>query len=102
MNAYSPETERAVLGTCLMQPQALAGVRTIIGHEQFHNPAHQFLFAAACEIADRGHLDAIILIARLREIDRLNTVGGEQYVLTLCEADAGRTGGEYHARDLYR
>ena len=102
MNAYSPETERAVLGSCLMQPQALAAARALIGNAHFHNPAHAFLFAAACQLADDGHMDPIALISRLRQIGRLQDVGGEEYILTICEDHGGPAAVEYHAKDLYR
>jgi replicative DNA helicase len=99
---FSPETERAVIGSCLMQPQSLKAARSIVVPDHFFNPAHKFLFAAACQLFDDGHLDPLSLIARLREIDRLKDVGGESYILGICEADSGPIGVEYHARDLHR
>jgi replicative DNA helicase len=99
---FSPETERAVIGSCLMQPEVLKTARTIVGPSQFHQPSHAFLFAAACQLADEGHLDPVALIARLRQIDRLKDIGGENYILGICDEQCGPVGVEYHAKNLYR
>lgn len=78
--------ERAVLGGILLDPALMAVVREQLRPEDFHHPAHAVIYAAMMALAARGAaIDIVTMAAELRERERLNTVGGAQYLGELTD-----------------
>lgn len=93
------EAERAALGAVLLDPARLADVRSAVRAEAFYHPAHARVFAAMCSVADRGEpLDVVTIAAELRATDRLNAVGGMQYLGELAECTPTTAHAAAHAR----
>lgn len=63
---YDEGAEKAVLGICLMSPNAIADLRRRLSAEDFYLPAHQSVFAAMCTLDDRR--DPVEPIAAWSEI----------------------------------
>lgn len=78
--------ERAVLGAVLLDNACLAAVAAVVGARDFYLPAHAVIFETMLAMARRGEVvDVLTLAAALRGIDRLNTVGGSQYIGELTD-----------------
>lgn len=93
------EAERAVLGAVLIDPARLAEVRSTVQPEAFYSPAHARVFAAMCAVADRGEpIDVVTLAAELRAGDRLNAIGGMQFLGDLAECTPTTAHVVAHAR----
>ena len=80
------EAERAVLGSILLDNVALSNVEGILAASDFYHPAHGVIYEAIVSIAGRREpVDVVTLAAELRSRERLNTVGGAQYLGELTD-----------------
>ena len=85
-----PAAERAVLAAVLLDASGAEGAlwraRAILRAEDFADPRHGLLWEVLCEVGDRGEaLDIYTVSAALRRRERLNTVGGVQYLGELTD-----------------
>lgn len=81
------EAERAVLGGILLDNEAFAVADTQVAQGDFWHPAHGLLFEVFADLDRRGSpIDIITVSEALRARDRLNTVGGAQYLGELTDA----------------
>ncbi len=103
------EAERALLAAVLLDDRTLPRIaKHLDGAGDFSSPAHALIWEAECAIhARREGVDITTLVAELRARDRLNTVGGAQYLGELtdslptvahCEAHALIVGSAARAR----
>lgn len=80
------EAERAVLGGILLDNEAFAVVDTQVAAGDFWHPAHGVIYEVFADLDGRGvPIDIITLSEALRARDRLNTVGGAQYLGELTD-----------------
>ena len=100
---YDPQAERAVLAAALLDAggthRIVPRLASIVSAEDFYDPRHATLWEVFLAVHARGEpLDVLTVVAELRARERLNTVGGAQYVgeltdeiptLAHCEAHAG-------------
>ena len=83
---HDEAAERAVLAAMLLDPvEVVPTVEAILTPDDFYSPAHGVLFETMLEVAARGHLDVLTLAAALRAKERLNTIGGAQYLGELTD-----------------
>ena len=69
--------EEGVLGSILIDPEAIHEVRRILSPGDFYKEAHRLIFEAALELADEGTPTDIILVGdTLAKHGRLEDVGG--------------------------
>jgi len=91
--------EQSVLGAVLLDPAVLAEVRSLVRPEAFYSPAHAHVFAAMLEVADRGEpVDVVTVSDELARRERLNAVGGLQYLGSLTDATPTTAHVAAHAR----
>lgn len=82
-----PEAERAVLGGILLDNTALTVVTPVLKPADFALPAHAVIYDAMRALAERQlPVDVVTLAAELRAHDRLNTIGGAQFLGELTDA----------------
>ncbi|MCC6798288.1 MAG: hypothetical protein IT366_24455 [Candidatus Hydrogenedentes bacterium] len=92
------EAERAVLGSCLLNPNVLPGLRTELQPYDFHIPAHQEIFLAMTELNDADTpIDAVTLLGRLTAKEKINDVGGPSYIADLAGAVPTSANAEHYA-----
>ncbi|MBN2470841.1 MAG: replicative DNA helicase, partial [Anaerolineae bacterium] len=78
---HSVEAEEAVLGSILMNPEALHEVRVFLAAEDFFILRHGWIYEAILRLAERDDaIDARTLAEELRAQERLEDVGGEAYL----------------------
>ncbi|MEI8257909.1 MAG: DnaB-like helicase N-terminal domain-containing protein [Deltaproteobacteria bacterium] len=93
------DAERAVLGGVLLDNSALDTVESIVTPPDFYHPSHAVIFESVQAIKARGEpVDVVTLAAELRARERLNTVGGAQYLGELTDTIPTIAHIEQHAR----
>lgn len=70
------EAEQSVLGAVLLDNEALANARQVIGMGDFYRDTHRTLFSAFCELVDSGKpVDAVTLGTWLRAHNKQAQIG---------------------------
>lgn len=81
------DAERSVLGCCLLVDTAIDDARgTPLAPKQFDHPPHVTIFETMCEMRDAGQaIDFVTLKAELSRRERLNTIGGMEYLTSITD-----------------
>lgn len=94
--------ERAVLGGILLDNNALNVVVEIIMVEDFYSDAHRHIYSSILELTKNNQpVDVITLRAHLATASKLETVGGDDYLLFLTNTIPTLANIEAHARIIY-
>jgi replicative DNA helicase len=93
------EAEQSVLGSMLLERDAIARVVELVRQEDFYREAHRRIYQVITELFERGEpADLISVTDRLRAKGMLDDVGGAAYVTSLLHAVPTAANVEYHAR----
>ena len=93
------EAEQAVLGSILLETEALITATELLRPEDFYSVAHQRIFEAMLELNESGGvIDLVTLTARLKDRDQLEEVGGVSYLARLAGSVPTAANVEYYAR----
>ena len=80
------EAEQAVLGTILLQPEALTQVVELIKADDFYRDAHKVIFSAMLTLYDkREPHDLITVSSLLADQHKLEGAGGASYLASLTD-----------------
>ena len=81
------DAERSLLGSLLIDSEAITKVTGNIGPDDFYREAHRAIFAAVTELISRNEkADYVTLCEQLSRAGELDEVGGESYVAELASA----------------
>ena len=95
----SPDAERAVLGSVLINNNAFYRVITLIDTEDFFRDAHRSIFAAMRTLADQSReIDLLTLKEELTKRAQLDQVGGSAYISSLADGIPDVANVERYAR----
>lgn len=95
----SIEAEQSVLGSILIDGDALARVIEILKPEDFYEPAHRLIYDAVLELFDRGKaVDLITLSEALRKKGKLEEIGGIEYLTELIHSVPTAVNADYYAQ----
>ncbi len=84
---HSLEAEEAVLGSLLIDPDAIYDVSNFLRPEAFYKAQNKWIYEAILALNNRREpIDFITLIEELRRQERLEELGGEAYVIDLINA----------------
>ena len=84
---FSQEAEEAVLGSCLVDPDALLRVRPVLQPGDFYIVKHGWVYEAMLDLAARQHnLDAVTMRVELEKRGQLDEIGGPAYLTYLMTA----------------
>ncbi len=93
------EAEQGVLGSMLLDRDAIARVVELIRSEDFYRDAHRRVYDTMVELFERGEpVDLITVTDRLRDKGQLDDVGGAAYVTALLNAVPTAANVEFYAR----
>jgi len=96
---HDPEAERAVLGAVMLDGDLWDVVSTIVDADDFALPSHAATWRALAALVARGvPLDVVTVAAELTAANRLNSVGGAQYLGELTDGIVTTAYVETHAR----
>ena len=97
------DAEMAVLGSMLLDKDALTDALEILRPEHFYKEAHQVIFAAIKDLADRSAaVDIITLVEELKRQKNLTKVGGEVYLAQLEGKVSTAAHAKYYAELVYK
>lgn len=100
---HSEDAERALLGSLLIDAEALGDVRHYLEPTSFYREAHRRIYAAALSVVDRGEeLDVVTLTVALRERDHLESVGGILALSALTDGLPTAANAPSYARTIAR
>ncbi len=81
---HSTEAEEAVLGSLLIDPDAIFEVASFLRPEAFYRVANRWIYDSILALSERREpIDFITLTEELRRREQLEEVGGEAYLIGL-------------------
>ncbi len=84
---HDVQAEMGVIGSMLLNAEALHLARQRLSEESFYKLAHQDIFSAVLQLADQHNaVDLILLRDELARREKLEKVGGQAYLLELMES----------------
>ena len=93
------ELEEAVLGAMLIDKKGVDEVIDILQADAFYKTAHQLIFEAIYQLfQDSQPIDLLTVSSELRKKGKLESVGGEFYLVQLSQRVASSAHIEFHAR----
>lgn len=97
------EAERAVLGSLLIDSEAIAEVASFLKADDFYRDRHRAIFAARFDLYERREPgDLVTLVDELRRRGQLDAVGGVSYLTELVDDVPTATHVEHYARIVER
>ncbi len=97
------DAEMAVLGSMLLNAEAVTDALEILKPEHFYKEAHQKIFAAVQALVERGQaVDIVTLSEELKKHKLLTQVGGEVYLTQLVDKVATAAHVKHYAEIVYK
>jgi len=95
------DLEKYILGAIIVEPGQYDILERYLKPETFYLVAHQTIYQALMQLKNNGSpIDLIILVNYLREIKKLDEVGGAYYITTLTSQIVASTNIETYAKKL--
>ncbi|HQE24585.1 MAG TPA: replicative DNA helicase [Candidatus Atribacteria bacterium] len=92
------EAEQAALGSMLLDKEALLRVLDILQPEDFYRNSHRIIFESIIELFEEDQAcDIVTLVAKLRQKNQLEAVGGIDYLTQLVNIVPTAANAEYYA-----
>ncbi|NCN82444.1 MAG: replicative DNA helicase [Candidatus Pacebacteria bacterium] len=96
---HNLDAERSLLGSILIDPEAIIKVADQLTSDSFYSPANQSLFAAMLALYElRQPIDAVTLTSQLKKQKELTQAGGAAAVAELSNAVASAANVEHYAK----
>ncbi len=96
------EAEQSVLGSILVDNEAIPAVLEIIRRDDFYKESHRVIFNAATEIFEAGEpVDLVTVSERLRKSESLEAVGGIDYLTDIAVAVPTTANVKHYARIVW-
>lgn len=81
---HDDDAEQSVLGSILVDQDAIVKVAELLRPESFYSPAHQDIYAAMEILYDkRSPIDAVTLTSQLKKMKALDAIGGASKIAEL-------------------
>ncbi|HRY91641.1 MAG TPA: DnaB-like helicase N-terminal domain-containing protein, partial [Candidatus Gracilibacteria bacterium] len=82
---HSLDVERSVLGSILIDKEAISKIADFLLPEDFYHDSHALIYQAIFDLYDRRHpVDVITLSNLLEERKQLEQIGGSSYLASLA------------------
>ena len=96
---FNLEAERAVLGSCLLDSEALNTAVEMLAAEDFYDPRHRQAFEVMKSMSERNvAVDALTFRDEANKQNLVKTLGGLSFITSLTEAVTTTANVEYHAK----
>ena len=97
------EAEQAVLGSLLIDPDAIIKVSTTLRDVDFYREPHQWIFKALLALHERREpADFVTLVDELERNEQLEEIGGPAYITQLINSTPTAIYVDYYARIVER
>lgn len=99
----NPAAEASVLGGCIVNPELVSRIRSIVAKDDFFAERNRIVYKALLDLADSGRpIDQISLVDRLAAKGGLDGAGGKPYVIELANSTLSQLSCIDHARIVAR
>jgi len=96
---HSTEAEMSVLGSMMLDQDAVEKVAEMLQPDDFYHPAHQILYRAMSSMRERRYaIDLLTVQEELRRLGQLEEVGGVPALVNLVESVPTAANAEHYAR----
>ncbi len=96
---HNIEAEKAVLGACLLDKDAIVYVLDQIKARDFYRDDHQVIFQCMVNLSAKGEpCDLVTVVEELRRQDNLERAGGVSYIATLADAVPSATAAVHYSK----
>jgi replicative DNA helicase len=103
LQPHNVEAEEAVLGSLLIDPDAIIRIATFLGPDDFYVERHSWLYEAIRDLHERREpADLVTLTDELERRGQLSEIGGSAYLTSLINATPTSIHVEYYARIVER
>lgn len=93
------EAEQSTLGSMMLDRAAIEKAAEILRDIDFYRPSHGIIFDAMCSLSERDEpVDLITLQEELRNRNKLEEVGGTEYLMALLSQVPSASRVEYYAK----
>ena len=93
------EAERAVLGSCLLDRDALVDVTELLSPDDFYDLNYRDVYNVILEMTQRSKpVDMLTLSAELSDRGLLEKLGGQSFLAAIVDSTPTAANAEYHAR----
>lgn len=93
------DAEQSVLGSILLDPDAIVSVMEFLMPEDFYRVNHQVIFTAMIELNNESApIDVLTVSERLNQNKQLENAGGQLYLLELAEKVPTAANVEYYSK----
>ncbi|OGB90847.1 replicative DNA helicase [candidate division WOR-1 bacterium RIFCSPHIGHO2_01_FULL_53_15] len=91
--------EQSVIGSVLLDKNAVVRVIELLSPEAFYRDAHRFIYESILELFDKGEpIDLVTVTESLRKSGKLESVGGSVYVADLINSVPTAANVEHYAK----
>ena len=81
------EAEISALGSLMLDKEAIYRIVDYLSTKDFYKPAHQAIYSSILDLAGRQEpIDVLSVTSRLRELGKLEDIGGSTYLATLVNS----------------
>jgi len=95
----SKEAEHSVLGSMIIDREAIFAAAELLTEQDFYSTAHQKIFSGIISLSEKGEpVDLVTLSEELQSNQCLEEVGGRSYLVTLANAVPTAANVQYHSR----
>ena len=92
------ESERALLGSIMLRPEALVEIMDILRPEAFYADKHKTIFEAMTHLYERREpIDLLTLSSKLKESVDLDRIGGMSYLTEMVNSVPSSSNAEHYA-----
>ena len=93
------EAERAVLGSCLLDRDALVDVTELLSPDDFYDLNYRDVYNVILDMTQRSKpVDMLTLSAELSDRGLLEKLGGQSFLAAIVDSTPTAANAEYHAR----
>ncbi len=97
------DAERATLGGVLIDPEAISQVLELLSVEDFYQEGHRETYRAVLHLFERSEpIDLVTVTARLRELNKLDEIGGASYLASLTDHVPTTANLTYYAKIVHQ
>lgn len=97
----SIEAEQAVLGSILVNPEAISRIIDSIKADNFYRKSHQIICAAIVDLFEKSEpIDIVTVSQFLKDQGKLDIIGGRQYLTDLAMSVATTANVEFYAKTV--
>ena len=96
---YNEEAEKSVLGSMMLDKQAVSAALQVLDEDSFYRPAHRNIFKAMLALEELNEpIDHISVVDEMKRQQTLDSAGGAYYITELTERIPSTANVEYYAR----